>query len=666
MRRRIAVCAVGMALWTCAIEGRLVLLQVYLHHDLQARADRQHERTRTVPPKRGDILDRNGRVLAYSVDVNSVYAVPSEIADAAGTGSRLCAALEGCSKRELHTITERLGRNRAFAWVRRFVSPAEARRIEALGLEGVGFVKESQRFYPKKELAAQLLGFVGIDNIGLGGLEATYDQEIRGKPGTILIQTDARHLAFSRVERPPTAGSAVELTIDEYLQHIVERELRAGVEFNRAAGGMAIVMDPYTGEILALANEPTFNPHDFATALDSQKRNRAVQDIYEPGSTFKVVTASAALAEGILDLDDQIDASGGRIRFGSRVIDEADGHNYGRLSFADVIVKSSNVGAIKVGLRLGPERLGRYIQRFGFGTRLSRDFPAETSGIVWDPSRLNDSALASVSMGYQIGVTALQMAAAVSSVANGGSLMEPRVVKAIIQNGRRIPVEPRRIRTTINAETAAELTGVMEAVVERGTAKAAQMPGYTVAGKTGTASKIVNGRYSHTEYNASFVGFVPSRKPVVTIIVVVDSPHGPNRYYGGTVSAPIFKRIAEATLRQLGVPPTIDAPPPVLVERMQPQPEVQTSGPAALPSFFAIDASSGDLPLIPDFRGLSARDVVRTLTKMGMTAKLNGEGFVVDQKPAPGSPVEAGATCVVWLARQLPAPAEEPASDDRP
>ena len=219
-------------------------LQVYLHQDLQARADRQHERTRTVPPKRGDILDRNGRVLAYSVDVNSVYAVPSEIADAAGTASKLCEALEGCSTRELQTITDRLGRKRPFAWVRRLISPAEARRIADLGLEGVGFVKESQRFYPKKELASQLLGFVGIDNTGLGGLEATYDKEIRGKPGTILIQTDARHLAFSRVERPPTAGSTVELTIDEYLQHIAERELRAGVEFNRAAGGMAIVMDP--------------------------------------------------------------------------------------------------------------------------------------------------------------------------------------------------------------------------------------------------------------------------------------------------------------------------------------------------------------------------------------------------------------------------------------
>ena len=665
IRRRVAVCAVGMAVWTCAIEFRLVLLQVYHHYELQMRADRQHERTRSVPPKRGDILDRNGRVLAYSVDVNSVYAVPSEIADAAGTASKLCAALEGCSTRELQTITDRLGRKRPFAWVRRLISPAEARRISDLGLQGVGFVKESQRFYPKKELAAQLLGFVGVDNTGLGGLEATYDKEIRGKPGTILIQTDARHLAFSRVERPPTSGSTVELTIDENLQHIAERELRAGVEFNRAAGGMAIVMDPYTGEILALANEPTFNPHDFATALDAQKRNRAVQDIYEPGSTFKVVTASAALAEGVIDVDDQIDASGGRIRFGSRVIDEADGHNYGRLSFTDVIVKSSNVGAIKIGLKLGPERLGRYVQRFGFGSRLSRDFPSETSGIVWDPSRLNDSALASVSMGYQIGVTGLQMAAAVSSVANGGSLMEPRVVKAIIQNDRRIPVRPRKIRTTVNADTAAELTGIMEAVVERGTAKAARLPGYTVAGKTGTASKIVNGRYSHTEYNASFVGFVPSRKPALTIIVVIDSPHGPNRYYGGTVSAPIFKRIAEASLRQLGVAPTIDAPPPVLVERTRIQAELPAAGPAALPSFFAIDASSGDLPLIPDFRGLSARDVVRTLTKMGMTAKLMGEGFVVDQKPAPGSPVESGGTCVVWLARQMRELGGEAVRDDQ-
>jgi cell division protein FtsI (penicillin-binding protein 3) len=650
VRRRVTVCAVAMALWGTVIEARLVYLQVYQHDELQARADRQQMRTIVAPPKRGEILDRNGHVLAYSVDASSIYAVPNEIGDAAGTAAQLCAALEGCSSRERLALTDKMHRQSPFAFVRRQVSPAEARRVAELNLEGVGFIKESQRFYPLKELAAQLLGFVGVDNTGLGGLEAAYDKDIRGKPGTILIQTDARRHAFSRVERPPTAGATIELTIDEYLQHVVERELRAGVEANRAAAGMAIVMDPHTGEILALANEPTFNPHDFATAPEAHRRNRVVQDIYEPGSTFKIVTASAALEERVVGLDDLIDVSGGRIRFGSRVV--SDTHDYGVLPFRDVIVKSSNIGAIKIGLKLGPERLGKYVRRFGFGSRLSPDFPAEASGIVWDPSRLDESALASVSMGYQVGVTALQMAAAVSAVANGGTLMEPRVVRALVQGGQRIRVQPRRIRTTIDSATAAQLTGVMEAVVERGTATAARIPGYAVAGKTGTAARLIDGRYSRSDYNASFVGFAPARNPALTIIVVIESPHA-GSYYGGTVAAPIFKRIAEAGLRQLGIAPTVGAPPPVFITRHRAQPEREGVAPASLPSILTEDDFVNSQSL-PDFHGLSARDVVRTLTRIGMKANLTGEGFVIGQDPAPGAPIEPGATCEVRLARRMP------------
>lgn len=658
VRQRVIVCAVATAVWTCAIEARLVYLQVYEHEELRDRAQRQQMRTIAAPPKRGDILDRNGHVLAYSVDGTSIYAVPNEISNAAQTASKLCEALEQCSSRELQALTEKLRRRSAFAFVRRQVSPGDAQRVADRSLEGVGFLKESQRFYPRKELAAQLLGFVGVDNIGLAGIEAAYDKKIRGQPGAILIQTDAHRHAFSRLERPPTTGATIELTIDEYLQYIAERELRAGVRANKAAGGMVVVMDPPTGEILALANEPTFNPHDFATAAAEQTRNRAVQDIYEPGSTFKVVTASAALEEGIVGLGDLVDASGGRIRLGSRVVHEAEGHNYGMLSFTDVIVRSSNVGAIRVGLKLGAERLGTYVRRFGFGSRLSPDFPAETTGIVWDPSHIDDSALASMSMGYQVGVTALQMVTAVSSVANGGSLMVPRVVRAMIQERRRVMVRPDRIRAAINPDTAAELTGIMEAVVDRGTGRPARIPGYSVAGKTGTAHKLINGRYSNTEYNASFVGFVPSRKPALAIIVVIDSPHGVNSYYGGPVAGAIFKRIAEASLQQLGIAPTIDAPPPVIVERLQRRPEVPAVRPASTPSILTIDTPP-TLQALPDFRGLSARDVVRMVTHIGMTAKLSGEGFVIAQDPAPGSPIEPGAICEVRLARQITAPAAQ-------
>jgi cell division protein FtsI (penicillin-binding protein 3) len=654
VRRRLAVGAVALLAWSAGIEGRLVYLQVARHADLTSRAERQQLRTVETSAKRGEILDRNGRVLAYSVDAESIYAVPAEIASPDDAAAALCGALDDCRPGERQAIAERIRRGRAFAYVRRQVSPDEARRVAALKLDGIGFMKESRRFYPNKELAAHVLGYVGVDNKGLNGLEATYDTLIKGRTGTVLIQTDARRHAFSRIERPPTAGATLELTIDQYLQHVVERELRAGVEENHAAGGAALVMDPHTGEILALANWPSFNPNAFGHASDEAQRNRAIQDLYEPGSTFKVVTASAAFEENVVKADDLIDVSAGRIRFGARVIN--DDHSYGVLSFADVIVKSSNVGAIKVGLQLGPERLGMYVKRFGFGRRSSPDFPAESPGIVWEAAKLSDSALASVSMGYQVGVTPLQMAAAVSSIANGGELIEPRIVRAVLADGTRTPVPRKVIRRTVSTRTAALLTDVMEQVVERGTGTRARIPGYTVAGKTGTAQKIVNGRYSTSDYNASFVGFVPSRQPAFVMVVVIDSPRGKNLYYGGSVAAPIFQRIAAAGLRLQGVPHSINPAPPVLVARRD-DTQRPVSGPAATPAIVMLSGgATGSASLFPDLRGLGARDALRTLARLGMTARLDGTGIVVDQDPSPGSPIERGAVSTLRLERQAGVP----------
>jgi cell division protein FtsI (penicillin-binding protein 3) len=524
--------------------------------------------------------------------------------------------------------------------------------VRALGLQGVAFLKESRRYYPKKELAAHVLGYVGIDNSGLAGLESTYDSTVRGRDGRLLIQTDARqHAIFSRIDRPATAGATLELTIDQYLQHIAERELRAGVEENRAAGGTALIMEPESGEILALANWPTFNPNTFARADERARRNRAIQDLYEPGSTFKVVTASAAFEEDVIAAADPIDCSPGHIRFGSRIIHDV--HTYGVLPFTDVIVKSSNVGAIKVGMRLGAERLGRYISRFGFGQPLSPDFRGENPGIVWNPARLDASALASVSMGYQVGVTPLQMAAAVSAVANGGTLYEPRVVRASIKEGRRVPVQRKTLRRTISATTAAELTAIMEAVVDRGTAKAAQIEGYTIAGKTGTAAKIVDGRYSKSEYNASFVGFVPSRKPALTIVVVIDSPRAAG-YYGGVVAAPVFQRIAEASLRHLGVPPSIGALPPVLRASQNGSPTGLEPRPVNLTFPLEPDPSHLEPGIMPEVRGLSAREALRRLTKIGVTTRMVGDGFVIDQVPVAGTVLPHGETSLLKLGRRAP------------
>ena len=650
LKRRLGVAAVGFVLWTAVIEARLVYLQVVRHADLSARAERQQMRTVTAPGKRGEILDRRGRVLAYSVDADSIYAVPSEIEQPHQAVAAICGALDDCTARERQQLLERFGRQRAFVYVRRQVTPEQARRVKALDLEGIGFMKESRRFYPNKELAAHLIGYVGIDSTGLHGIEATYDHLIKGKPGTVLVQTDARRHAFSRLEKPPTTGASLELTLDEYLQHIAERELKAGVHEFRAAGGSAVVMDPYTGEILALANYPTFNPNAFRQAPETARRNRAVQDLYEPGSTFKIVTAGAALEEKMIRSSDQIDVSAGLIRFGGRVIN--DDHRYGVLSFEDVIVKSSNVGAIKVGLKLGAERLGLYINRFGFGRPISPDFPGESPGIVWDPAKLTDSALASVAMGYQVGVTPLQMAAAVSSVANGGELIEPRVVRAVVRDGKRVPVPRKVLRRTVSPGTAAELTRIMESVVDRGTATRAQVAGYTVAGKTGTAKKLVNGSYlGHSNYNASFVGFVPSRKPVYTIIVVIDSPHAKS-YYGGAVAAPVWQRIADAALRHQGVPPTLNAPPPVLSARRDAPRELKTSGRVEPPSILTVsERREGGEAGFPDLRGLSAREAIRTLARLGLTAKMHGAGVVVEQRPEPGAPLDGRTTCALWLDR---------------
>lgn len=646
LRRRLTVIVAVLGLWTMAIEARLVHLQVIQHADLTSRAERQQNRTVTAFAKRGEIHDRNGNLLAFSVDADTIYAVPVEIENARQVARAVCGALRDCSSNEQRTLVERLSSKRAFVYVRRQVAPDEARRVADLQLEGIGFMKESRRYYPKRELASHVIGYVGVDNTGLGGLEATYDALIKGEAGKILIQTDAKRRPFSSIEKPPQPGATLELTIDQNLQYIAERELEAGVRENGAEGGAVVMMDPWSGEILAMANWPSFNPNDYRSSHEDERRNRAVQDIYEPGSTFKVVTATAALEQHVVTPEQYIDASGGRIRIGSRVV--RDTHDYGVIPFTQVIVKSSNVGAIRVGLRLGPQRLSEYVRKFGFGRPSSPDFPAESAGIVWDASRLTDSALASVSMGYQVSVTPLQMAAAVSSVANGGELVQPRVVRAVIRDGIRTPV-PRKVvgRTIESKKVLTQLTTIMEKVVEEGTAKAAQIDGFTTAGKTGTAAQLVNGRYSTTLWNASFVGFVPSQKPQFTLIVVIDAPHTKG-HTGGVAAAPVFKRIAEAALRYAAVPRTIDPPAPVLVRRDVPVAPGVPAGPVLTP------VAAGSPVTVPDLRGMSGRDAVMTMANLGVEVRLFGTGVVVNQEPAAGTPLDAVAASTVWLDRHMP------------
>jgi cell division protein FtsI (penicillin-binding protein 3) len=660
LRTRLMVCAGLFVLWTVSIEARLMYLQVVAHADMMARANRQQLRTVKLPAKRGEIVDRAGHVLAYSVDADTIGADPTDIDDPQAVATRVCNALDHCTAQQREVMIERLSTKQQFAFLARQVSPEEARRVKLLDLPGVAFYKESRRYYPKKDLAAHVLGYVGVDNVGLAGLESTFDGRIRGREGKMLLQRDARRRAMStREERLPTAGDGLELTIDEYLQFIADRELRRGVAENGASGGSAVILQPNTGEILALANWPDFNPNAFNSSDVVARRNRAVQDLYEPGSTFKIVTASAAIEEGLIRTTDQIDCSPGYITFGSRVI--RDTHQYGVMPFIDVIAKSSNVGAIKVGMKVGPNRLSQYISRFGFGQTLASDFRGENAGMVYAADRLDPSALASVSMGYQVGVTPLQMATAVAAVANGGELVEPHVVRAFIRNGHREEVPRNVVRRAIAPETAATVTEIMEAVVERGTAKSfAQIDGYTVAGKTGTASKIVNGRYSKSDYNASFVGFVPSRRPAVAIVVVIDSPHA-GSYYGAVVSAPVFKRIAEATLQHLGIGPTLNPPSPVIVARHDTGENEMASIPVRASSYKQVIASTPE-GVMPDLHGLSARDAIRALTQIGVTPRIDGVGFVVEQSPRAGAVLAPRDMCVLKLGRR---PALVPGGPDQ-
>ena len=660
VKPRITVILCALAFWTVVIEARLVQMQVFQHDDYVARALDQQQKIVKLAGQRGGIVDRNGEILGYSVKAKTIIADPSKVEDAKGTAAAICKALEDCDAAKQASLVVNLERDSSFAWVARQVSEAQAARVMALDLPGIALspVDETRRYYPKVELAAQLLGFVDVDNKGGGGIESAYDSVIRGKDGRMLVQKDARlDRRFNRmqtlVQEPPTTGATVELTIDQYLQSIAEREVRAGVEAHHARTGTAIIMDPHTGELLAFANYPTFNPNAPGQSSQEAKKNIGVQDVYEPGSTFKIVTASAALQEGVLTTTDLIDCSPGWVKIGSRKPIE-DSHAHGVLSFEDVIVVSSNVGAVKAGLRVGAEKLNRYIQRYGFGQRLSPDFSGASPGILTPPSRMNDSAVASMSMGYQISVTPLQMATAVSAVANGGVLMEPHLVRAIIKDGTRRPVEPKALREAVRPDIAATLTTIMEEVVNRGTGEPAKLDGYQVAGKTGTAHNALpnGGGYSETEYHASFVGFVPSRSPVFTIVVVVDRPSD-GFYYGATIAAPIFKKIADASLRYAGVAPTINPLPPVMITTTSDEPTLK---PVRATSILPALREQAGPPVRPDVRGLSARDAVKVLTAVGLSPRVSGLGFVAAQTPAPGTPLDSASSSSIELQRIVPEP----------
>ncbi len=706
-RQRLYILAGVLCFWMVAIGLRLVYLQVLHYGDFTKQAQRQQQRSIDVAPSRGVIYDRNGKELAMSVSVDSIFAVPSEIPDQESTAGVLAKIL-GADRGE---ILARLRGSRAFAWVARKVDNDTSDRVRALNLRGVYFQKESKRFYPKNDLAAQVLGYVGLDDGGLGGVEREFDDELRGKPGRMLITMDARRRWFGSVERQPVPGENLVLTLDEKVQYIAERELETAMKQTRAAAGTIIVQNPHTGEVLALASRPTFNPNAFRNVAPEQMKNRAVSDIYEPGSTFKVVTLAAALEEKITDPNEVIDCQNGAIYIaGVRIRDHKP---FGNLTVTQVLENSSDVGAIKLALRLGEERFDRYIRGFGFGAQTGVELPGETRGITKPVARWSKVSIGAISMGQEIGVSPVQLAAMISTIANDGVYTPPRVLAATSGPNQKLQTVAYKVpeqRRVVSPLTAVEMRRMMEGVVLHGTGRRAMLEGYTAGGKTGTAQKIDRrtGTYSRWAHVASFAGFAPVNNPAVTVAVILDSPVGPHE--GGQVAAPVFARVTQQVLAYLNVPhdvelrspqrqllraaaqvkddeiaesspdrfggtlapeeenpptaPVAAAPAPVASVRpasftqrtapaRQPTPPPLAAPPLAEPPVtggtVVVDMEGG--AVVPSFVGKPLRQVIELAQESGIEVDVSGSGVARQQAPAPGTRIPAGAHVAVRLAR---------------
>jgi len=678
--RLLIIASVGF-LWMSAVLGRLTYLQLFRHGDYLARALRQQQRSFEITPERGPIYDRNGRPLAMSVPVDSAFGVPSEIADES-LAARLLSGVVGVPQEVLEA---RFESSRSFAWISRKLPPEKAEAISKLNLKGIYLQKENQRFYPKRDLAAHVLGFVDLDEKGLMGIEREFDSQIRGKSERIVVMADARQRWFDGGEAQRERGASVVLTLDEKIQYTAERELAAAIAKTRAAAGTVIVMNPNTGEILALANWPKFNPNKASDAPAETWMNRAVSAIYEPGSTFKLITIAAAFDQGITRPDEVFDCENGAVYIsGHRIRDHKP---FGLLPVSDILAKSSNIGAIKIGLRLGAPRFYDYIRAFGFGTPTGVELPYESRGRVEVLNDWKPFSVGAISMGQEIGVTPVQLITAVSAIANGGLLYKPRVVaelrrgeKVLPASGLLAPAEPKRV---IRPETAATLRQLMEGVVLRGTGPLARLDGWTSAGKTGSAQKMDPNtkRYSPTDLIASFTGFAPINNPAVTILVSLDSPVG--LHEGGEVAAPVFKRIAEQVLTYLNVPRDVPLNPKLIqtayMKRAsqddtalqdfsaidfsgQPDPAPaasQSTGPVAGETAkskkraltVAVD-EGGDIEL-PDFSGKTMREVTEIALRLGLDPVLVGSNLATEQSPAAGAKVRRGARITVQFGTPL-------------
>ncbi|HEX2833300.1 MAG TPA: penicillin-binding transpeptidase domain-containing protein [Thermoanaerobaculia bacterium] len=623
-QRRLLQLFAFLAAWGVIVVIRLGQVQLVRHDHYVAKAKSQQERTLALNPVRGSILDAQGRVLAESVAAESIYADPQVITDRKAVAKKLASVKAlGMTARE---IEAKLRGDNSFAWVARQLPLEVTAEVRKLQIPGIYFMEAHRRSYPRAMLAANVIGYTGVDGNGLAGIEHSFESQVSGTPGKVTLLKDARkgvYLVGAEGANRPRDGHHVVLTIDSVIQFIAERALKNAVDKYRATGGSVIVMEPNSGDILAMASYPTFDPNRFREFTPASWKNRNVQDFYEPGSTFKIVTASAGLEERIVTPSQFLDCGNGEITIANITIHEHDGHRYDLLSFEDVIVNSSNVGTARVGLALGQARFYSWIKRFGFGERTGIPLPGESSGLLRASDRWTVVSPASISIGQEIGVTPLQIIRAVNSVATGGLLVEPRIIRRVVDADGVVVSEPVKhpAKRVMSEKTAALLNEILKNVVTRGTGSNAALAEHAVAGKTGTAQKAGRGGYSADRFVGSFAGYVPADRPKLSILVVIDEPRG--EHYGGTVAAPAFREIAEASLRYLGVQPSIPSRSigierPLLAAFSQPS---ETSSPA-----------SG----MPDLRGLDARAAIARAVAKGLAVRTIGSGVVKSQDPQPG------------------------------
>jgi cell division protein FtsI (penicillin-binding protein 3) len=647
--------------WMAAVVLRLSYLQLFRYSEYLAKAERQQERIFEISPMRGTIYDSKGRELAVSLPMDSVFADPAEITDVDLVADLLSRALNVSAD----DLANRIREARTPVRLARKLSPATVQRIADMNLRGVFFQKENRRVYPQRELAAAVIGYVNVDEKGIGGIEQSLDKEIRGRPGRMMVMADGHRRWYDRTESAADPGDSVKLTIDQTIQYIAEKELAAAIGKTHAKHGIVVVQNPNNGNLLAVANWPTFDPNDAGAYPAEDRMDRAVTAVYEPGSIFKPLTMTGAIEHGVVNPNELIDCQMGKILVAGHLIH--DWHPFGVLTVRQVLAHSSEVGTIKVALRLGAPRFYDALRSFGIGQFTGIELPGESRGLLAPLHDWSAESTASIATGQEVGVTAVQIISAISAIANGGILYRPRIVEQV--RGPHGPIElhaqdsPRRVT---DERTAAEVRGMMEDVMIEGTGKSIQLDGYTSGGKTGTAQKIdpATGRYSRTNYIASFVGFAPVNDPAVTVLVSIDSPVG--QHFGDEVAGPVYKRIMQQVLAYLDVPHDVPAPSDVETasNRRSRAPTHRVSqSDASVTRFEAAVAksqASSSSPAtaefadtqsvtVPSLAGETIRGVMQDCSRLGLIPSIIGDGIAVKQFPDAGSQVPRGSRVTVLL-----------------